>query len=227
MSRKIVAMTIALFICVANSFAQADTLNMINTLDAELAKGETTVSNVLKDASLMYLHSLTPFRKMIQKNAKDTKVDMAAGNEPGTRITVKGHITDRSGNPVRNGYIYVYHTSDQGWYSDTGVHILIREGDMRHARLFAYLRTDDEGRFTIETIRPKGYPRSDLAAHIHIHIWDKDNKLLGAPGELQFDDDPRMTPERRKRSLQEGFLISKNTGTEQKPVYKYEIVTKW
>jgi protocatechuate 3,4-dioxygenase beta subunit len=104
--------------------------------------------------------------------------------------------------------------------------VLQNEGDMRHARLFGYLKTDSDGKFEFETIQPRGYPNSDLPAHIHITVWKNASLLNGVSGELLFDDDPRLTPERRQRSLSEGFLIEKNKGTLQVPVYFYAITSK-
>ncbi|MEP6595061.1 MAG: hypothetical protein ABJA71_03900 [Ginsengibacter sp.] len=96
-----------------------------------------------------------------------------------------------------------------GWYSDTAAHVSMFEGDTRHARLFAYLKTNGKGQFEFETIQPRGYPNSDLPAHIHISVWKGEHLVRGVPGELLFDDDPRLTPERRLRSLSNKFLIEK------------------
>ena len=156
----------------------------------------------------MYLHALTPFREVIKKHAKQEKVTMITPTEAGKKITIKAIITT-GGKPLIDALIYLYHTSDKGWYSDTGAHILMREGDVQHARLFCYLKTNSKGEFEIETIQPKGYPNSDLPAHIHIAAWKNNDNVYGMPGELLFDDDPRLTTERRNRSLQEGFMIEK------------------
>lgn len=201
---------------------------VINDIDVKLKTGELTISAVLTDPSFMYLHSVTALREIIKKHAKAEKINIASGNEPGTRITVSGTVTDKNNNPLNNLLVYVYQTSDKGWYSDTGAHILVNMGDIKHARLFGYFKTDHSGRFEFETIKPKGYPKSDLAAHIHIHMWTSDNKpVLGITGELQFEDDPRMTTERKKRSIADGYLIAPNTGTYNKPVYKYAIVSRY
>jgi protocatechuate 3,4-dioxygenase beta subunit len=202
------------------------TTDVINKLDLKLKSAKTTVSKVLGNDSLMYLHSLAPFREIIKENAKAEHITIISDSEPGTQITIKGLVTDEKGNPSRNLIVYFYQTSDKGWYSDTAAHILAYEGDFRHARLFGYLKTDNNGVFSFTTIKPKGYPKSDLAAHIHIHFWDAASNPLRGPGELQFDDDPRMTPERRRESLASGYLISKNSGTEKLPVYEYKIVLK-
>lgn len=58
-------------------------------------------------------------------------------------------------------------------------------------------------------------------------MWKEDGtSLLGIPGELQFDDDIRMTEQRIKKSLSEGFLIASNEGTKSKPIYSYKIKSK-
>jgi len=200
--------------------------DVIAGIDKDLSEKRKTISEVLADTGLMYLHSLTPFREVIKKNANAQEVTIYTPVEPVVRIVVNGQVRDKVGKPLNNLLVYFYHTSDKGWYSDTGVHILEREGDHRHARLFGYVKTDPQGKFIIHTIRPNGYPKSDLAAHIHIQMWKEDGTpLLGIPGELQFADDVRMTEARKKKSMEEGFLIADNTGTKAKPVYNYFIVS--
>ncbi len=205
------------------SFGQ-DTSIVIKEIEHDLISYNKTITEILKDTSLMYLHSLTSFREVIKRNANDDEIEIVSDIEPGIRILVQGMVINEKGNSLSDILVYFYHTSDKGWYSDTAVHILKNEGDHRHSRLFGYVKTDANGKFVIKTIRPNGYPKSDLAAHIHIQMWKEDGTLLsGVPGELQFDDDVRMTDQRRNKSLSEGFLISKNMGTKDNPVYNYVI----
>lgn len=203
-----------------------DVENEIRQIDTNIKAGKTTITNVLTSDSLMHLHSLTPFREVIKANAKAEKITIVSNGEPGARITISGSVINKNAEPQKNVTIYFYQTSSKGWYADTGVHVLMNSGDMKHARLFGYLKTDDKGKFVFETIKPSGYPKSDLAAHIHIHMWDEKGNSLNTSGELQFDDDERMTEGRRKRSLQEGYLISKNSGTQLKPVYNYTLIVQ-
>lgn len=195
-------------------------------IDVKLTAGQVSVSSVLSDKNYMSLHSLTPFREIIKKHAKPGKVKIIADSEPGKKITVKGIVESSKGKPLNDLLIYVYQTSDKGWYSDSEAQISLPGGNTGHARLFGYLKTDTKGQFEFETIQPKGYPRSDFPAHIHIVFWKDGHLIDGAPGELQFDDDPRMTPERRLRSLSNGNLVEKNSGSSHKPVYFYKIVLK-
>jgi len=202
-----------------------NTTAVIDRINLQLKNGQTTITKVLTADSLMYLHSLTPFREVIKANAKAEKISIVTAKEPGTKVTIKCSVVGKNGAPLKNLNIYFYQTSDKGWYSDTAAHILINSGDINHARLFGYLKTDDKGEFSFETIKPKGYPNSDLPAHIHIHFWaDNYSRPLHGPGELLFEDDPRLTPERKRRSLADGYLVSKNSGTEKYPVYEYKII---
>ena len=198
----------------------------IAAIDESLSKGQAGISDILSDEKYMYLHSLTPFRDVIAKHAKAEKITMVTPNEPGKKITVKAIITTADGKPLDNALVYLYHTSDKGWYSDTGAHIRAYEGDVRYARLFCYVKTDNKGQFEIETSQPKGYPNSDLPAHIHMEVSKNGEHVAGLPGELLFDDDPRLTSERRARSVQEAFVIEKDTGTPGKPVYFYRLQSK-
>ena len=179
------------------------------------------MSRVLTSPSFMSLHSLTPFREIIKQNAKAGKLSITTDSEPGTRVTIKGTIQDKAGLAVANKLVYVYQTSAEGWYSDTSAHILMNEGDRKHARLFGYFKTDANGNFEFATIKPRGYPNSSLPAHIHIEVFNTATQTFIT--ELLFDDDPRLTGEIRTRSINEKFLIVKNSGTISNPVYSYLI----
>ena len=196
------------------SFALAqDNTQLINDINNKLTKNKVTISEILSDTSLMFLHSLTPFRETIKQNAKAEKIKIINDKEPGTKITVKGVIENAGGQPSGNVLIYIYQTSSEGWYSDTAPHILQNEGDRKHARLFGYLKTNTNGEFEFETVKPHGYPQSDLPAHIHFEVSSENNSLIT---ELLFDDDPRLVGNIRTRAIQEKFVISKNTGTENR-----------
>lgn len=171
----------------------------------------------------MKLHSLPVFREIIKQNSKAEKINIAAPNEPGKRITVKAIINNYEGKPLANRTIYFYQTSSAGWYSDTAPHILKNEGDRLHARLFGYVKTDDKGFFEFETIQPHGYPNSNLPAHIHIEIPILNHAFIT---EFLFDDDERLIGEIRENSIRQNFLIAKNEGMAEKPVYNFRVVAK-
>ncbi|MBK8426839.1 MAG: hypothetical protein IPL27_13110 [Lewinellaceae bacterium] len=196
----------------------------IEALQEKLKTGHLSISEVLTNKEWMALHSLTAFRKIIKENARPGNVQLTHAKEPGLKMKVRGSVADKSGRPMRDVLVYVYQTSSEGWYADTAAHIQSNEGDFGHARLFGYLKTDDFGEFEFESIRPEGYPNSDLPAHIHIQMWAPNGEMIhGMPGELLFEEDKRLTPERKKRALQDGYLVSKNTGTKDYGVYKYDL----
>ena len=95
-------------------------------------------------------------------------------------------------------------------------------GDRNHARLFGYFKTAANGGFEFETVNPKGYPKSSLPAHIHIEIVRKNGSAFIS--ELLFDDDPRLVGEIRTGAVDAGFVIVKNTGTKNDPLYSYKVL---
>jgi len=83
---------------------------------------------------------------------------------------------------------------------------------MRHARLFGYVKTDKDGKFELHTIKPSGYPQSDLPAHIHVHISAEGYRSFGT--EFLFDDDERLVGKIRENSIRNNFMISKPEKTD-------------
>ena len=86
-------------------------------------------------------------------------------------------------------------------------HVLQYEGDIRHARLFGYVKTDKNGKFELNTIKPGGYPKSDLPAHIHVHVSANGYRSFGT--EFLFDDDERLVGKTPENSIRNDFMISK------------------
>src|SRR3954468_4378906 len=126
----------ALLVLPFGSRAQ-DERKKIGEIDQQLASNAKSVSDVLMDPTYMKLHSLTSFRDVIRKNAKQEKIKLVTAHEPGTPVTVKVKLQGSSS--PSDLLVYVYHTDNKGWYADTAAHVLVREGDRGHARLFGYL----------------------------------------------------------------------------------------
>lgn len=183
---------------------------LIDQSKAALESGKSP-SAILTDASFLPAHEWPRFRKLIRDSAQASPLTLVSAQEPGESLTVTGRVVDRNSQPVQGGVLYFYQTSSKGWYSDRAAHIGGMEGDRRHARLFGYLKTDAEGRFELRTIRPAGYPDSDLPAHIHVEVEPASQTAGRLVTEIQFDDDPRLTAGWRERSRREGFLIAKVT----------------
>ena len=109
---------------------------------------------------------------------------IAAEDEPGERLTITGRVLvggDRQ--PLAGARLLAFHTDAEGYYSVGGM-------DERNARLCAVVRTDAEGRYRFETIRPAHYATGGPPAHVHFE--------LSAPGggvrhfSLNFEGDPLL-----------------------------------
>ena len=93
-----------------------------------------------------------------------SRVTIAATGEPGTRLTVSGRVLGENGKALAGASIYVYHTDAKGEY------IPGTNGGSDRPRLFAYLRSDAQGRYSFSTIRPGSYPNTRNPGHVHYEV---------------------------------------------------------
>lgn len=135
------------------------------------------------DAQCIFASEYLAYLAAIPPDAPSSIV-VAGRDEPGERLVVTGRAMDGT-KPVADAAIYVFHTDAKGFY-------IQGSGDAAAAelnpRLRGGLRTDGQGQYRYETIRPGRY--EGLAAHIHY--------VVIAPGykprlfDLQFADDPLL-----------------------------------
>ena len=149
----------------------------------------------------------TAFRNLIEKYSSAFTLSIATDTIPGRKIKVIGIVKDKNGNAVPDVLVYLYQTDARGWYAADAPHVLQYEGDIRHARLFGYVKTGKDGKFTLYTIKPSGYPKSDLPAHIHVHVTANGYSAYGT--EFLFDDDDRFVVKIRQYAIRNQFIISK------------------
>ena len=135
-------------------------------------------------------------------------VRMANQDEPGERLVVAGRaLAGEEGTPVAGAKVLAFHTDAEGFYSPGGM-------DERNARLCGVVRTDADGRYRIETIKPAHYATGGPPAHIHFEVtfpggsrrrytlnFEGDPKLRGAPAGESWD---RIRPIGRD---EEGVLL--------------------
>ena len=184
-----------------------DNASLIKEAADKLKNKTATVSSILTDKRYLPVHPETDFRELIRNNCSTDVLQITAADEPGRKIKVLGKVSDKEGQPFAGALIYLYQTDSTGWYAAGNPHVGGNEGDMRHARLFGYVRTDVNGKFELHTIKPSGYPRSDLPAHIHVHVWA--DGYTAFVNEFLFDDDDRLVGRIREQSIQNQFIISK------------------
>jgi protocatechuate 3,4-dioxygenase beta subunit len=134
-----------------------------------------------------------PYEAMPAKISSHERIAPVA--EPGDPLTVTGRVLDAGGRPRAGIIVYAYQTDRLGIYPP--VFPPRSNASNYHGRLRGWARSDSQGRYTFDTIRPGSYGGNP--EHIHLHVVE--------PGcasyiidELMFADDPnllRFTPEQR------------------------------
>jgi protocatechuate 3,4-dioxygenase beta subunit len=166
----------------------------------------TGVSEILSGEKYQAIRPQTEFRELVKKFADTNVLKIDPPSEKGKKIRVLVLLKDATGAPVSNALVYLYQTDARGWYSASSPHVGGNAGDMMRARLFGYVRTNQLGGFELHTVKPAGYPQSNLPAHIHIHIESPGKREYVT--ELLFDDDERLAGEIRIQSEQNRFFIA-------------------
>lgn len=125
-------------------------------------------------------------------------IDIAAPQEPGTRIHLTGTIFDLNGKPVPGVKMFLYHTDATGYYSRP-------VNDPRQARLHGTLWSNALGQYSFSTIKPAHYGdvNSPPPMHIHVHLQPP-----GVPDHwvesFYFEGDPRLRTEDLNRNRELG-----------------------
>ena len=127
--------------------------------------------------------------KYVAPQNAPSSIVVAGKKEPGERLIVTGQVTDGT-KPLAGVSIYVFHTDADGLYTKNG------GNSDETARLHGVMRSDANGRYRYETIRPGGYPGfPPNPAHVHYVVRAPGYKFMMF--ELWFEDDPALA-ERRK-----------------------------
>jgi len=128
-------------------------------------------------------------------------VDSSAGwTEKGQRLLVTGSVFKLDGKtPAPDVIIYYWQTDNDGYYSsksDTD------EKAKPHGHIRGWVESDENGKYSIYTIRPAPYPNDHLPAHIHLSIKEPGIENEYYVDELNFDDDKLLIPHTKKYPLQ-------------------------
>ena len=208
--------------------SQSDSSALLRQAELKLQNRNATVSSILTDKAYVSLHPVTSFREVIRKQASAEALRIASENEPGKKIIVIATVKSNDGQPVGNALIYLYQTDSRGWYSADAPHVSLYEGDFRHARLFGYAKSDKNGKMELHTVKPAGYPNSDLPAHIHVHVTADGYRPYGT--EFLFKDDERLKGEILNRAVINGGMIGMPETAEspftQKFSYEIKLIKK-
>ncbi len=123
--------------------------------------------------------------------------------EPGEKLIISGtvYLPDRR-TPAKDVTVYVYHTNNKGVYPKKGNE---KGNGKYHGYLRGWMKTDANGMYEFETIRPAPYQTHDgEPAHIHYTIEAADYPEYWLTG-LWFSDDPRVTAYKDKIERDGGF----------------------
>ena len=128
---------------------------------------------------------------------KINSVDTSAGwTQKGQKLLITGTIFKLDGKtPAPNVILYYYHTDINGYYAN-------KEGldqrVARHGYIRGWVKSDENGKYAIYTVRPAPYPNEDMPAHIHPAIKEPNIDKEYYIDEFVFDDDKLLTGEKRR-----------------------------
>ena len=134
----------------------------------------------------------TRLRKVLEQYGIWSTGTLYTPDEPGTKIIIKGHIINTEGKSVANASLHIFQTDSHGYY--TPLDSIEKKMGEPDARLFCFLKTDENGNFEIHTIRPASYPMQydgrTIPQHIHNNITARG--YTGKNLQMVFEDDPAM-----------------------------------
>jgi len=124
-------------------------------------------------------------------------VDTSVGwSEKGQRLLVTGTVFKLDGKtPAPNVIIYYWQTDNSGYYSPKNA---MDEKAKRHGHIRGWVKTDENGKYSIYTIRPAPYPSEHIPAHIHTSIKEPNINNEYYIDEFVFDDDILLSGTKRR-----------------------------
>lgn len=112
-------------------------------------------------------------------------------SEKGPRLHISGVVYKPDGKTPAPGIVlYFYHTDQGGLYppgNETG-------WGRRHGYIRGWLKTNDKGEYTLQTLKPGAYPDRGAPAHIHCIVKEEGINEYYI-GDFLFDDDPLLSKE--------------------------------
>jgi protocatechuate 3,4-dioxygenase beta subunit len=146
--------------------------------------GLITITSLATLASVAALAQDVEFQRAVERAQQQrpanlsTTARIAPLSEPGDPLVVRGRLLNVNGSPAANAVVFAYHTDRAGLYDK-------RENGPHSWRLRGWAKTDADGRFTFETIRPGSYPNSNNPPHVHFTAFLPNGERYHA-GELQL-----------------------------------------
>lgn len=138
-------------------------------------------------------------------------VVLAGPDEPGQRMRLSGRVYAPDGvTPAPDVVIYAHHTNAQGLYANGSNET---EWSRRHGRLRGWARTNANGDYVFDTIKPAPYPDMTMPAHVHLFVQEPGRRPYYID-DVVFDGEHRVDADYRARQeLRGGSGIVRLTGS--------------
>lgn len=129
-------------------------------------------------------------------------IDTSAGwTLKGQKILLTGIVYQLDGKtPAPNVVVYYYQTNVEGKYlhKETEERSLPPNSEgQTHGYIRGWVKTDQDGKYFIYTIKPGTYPSRDEPAHVHLTLTDPKMKKSYYIDDVVFDDDVLLTTAKR------------------------------
>ena len=99
----------------------------------------------------------------------DAVAAIAGPDEPGEQLILRGKVYLADGaTPAHGVVIYLHQTNAEGYYA--GGEGAPTRWQRRHGRLRGWAKTDADGSYEFQTIKPAPYPTMTMPAHIHLYV---------------------------------------------------------
>ena len=122
---------------------------------------------------------------------------IAPADEPGIPFMITGEIYAPDGSLAQDVIVHAYHRDKDGFDFGPG------DRSLTTWRLQGWAKTDSNGRFRFQTIRPAPDHLGREGAHIHFTVVSPDWGRQWAPT-TYFSDDPQVTDSQREKSSKAG-----------------------
>lgn len=110
----------------------------------------------------------------------------AGGQATGELLILEGHVVDTAGTPLSNAIVYIQQTDQNGRYREEAEEANAVDP---HFQYQGWIRTDEQGRFTLRTIAPGAYVGSETEVP-HIHIQARHGDIRSYYHSLKFHEYP-------------------------------------
>ena len=148
-----------------------------------------------------------PFYYKMPENLSSSDTSPAL-DQKGQKILLTGTVYQIDGKtPAPNVILYYYQTNINGVYATKETekrNMPKNKLGQTHGYIRGWIKTDEQGKYSIYTIKPGTYPSRDEPAHIHITIKEKHMKDIYYIDDFVFDDDSLLTTQRRKKMKNRG-----------------------